>query len=111
MNLLQNNETQHLGVLKGRPYHIGGFNLRPLPSIASHIVPKGRPYHIGGFNLRKAKAPVHHHPSEVSTSAKKQRYAPTTSKVSTYAKKPQIRFLPQSAFQIYTSEISPMEML
>ena len=55
MNLLQNNETKHLGVLKGRPYHIGGFNLRK--------------------------------------------------------NQPQILFFPQSAFQIYTNEIRPMEML
>ena len=68
MNLLQNFEPQHWesrmddpitsevstsAKATVGPYPIGGFNLHPLPSIASHIVPKGRPYHIGGFNLRK----------------------------------------------------------
>ena len=41
MNLFQNNETYHLGVLKGRPYHIGGFNLRLSKASA-------QPHHIGG---------------------------------------------------------------
>ena len=96
MNLLQNFEPQHWesrmddpitsevstsAKATVGPYPIGGFNLRPLPSIASHIVPKGRPYHIGGFNLRN----------------KKRQYLRG---FNLRKNQPQILFFPQSAFQM-----------